>query len=176
MKILKLNIFFSILLLFFTTSIVNAAKKNPFENMVIHKKPLDYSKIEFQNKEGKILNILEYKNHIIIINFWASWCHPCIEEMSSLDNLQINKKINNLKIFPINLENKNIKKAENFFSKLDIKNISFFFDNELYLTKLFALRGIPTTILINREGKEFARIIGSVDFLDAEFINWLSKY
>tara|TARA_B110000263_G_C15101139_1_gene415393 strand:+ start:226 stop:756 length:531 start_codon:yes stop_codon:yes gene_type:complete len=176
MKILKFNIFISIILLFFTTSITNAAKENPFQNMIVYKKPLDYSKIEFKDKEGRFLNIAEYKNHLIIINFWASWCAPCIKEMPSLDTLQLNKKINNLKIFPISLEGENIQKAQNFFAGLDIKNISFFFDHKLNLTKLFSLRGVPTTILINRDGKEFARITGSVDFLDPDFINWISKY
>ena len=96
--------------------------------------------------------------------------------MPSLDGLQLNNEINNLKIFPINLEDKNIKKAQDFFTKLDIQNISFYFDHKLNLTRLFSLRGVPTTILINREGKEFARITGSVDFLDPNFIKWMSKY
>ena len=176
MKILKLNIFFSIIFLFFTTSIVNAAKENPFQNMVVYKKPLEYSKIVFKDKDGKSLNIEKFKDYLIIINFWATWCAPCIKEMPSLDGLQLNNEINNLKIFPINLEDKNIKKAQDFFTKLDIQNISFYFDHKLNLTKLFSLRGVPTTILINREGKEFARITGSVDFLDPNFIKWMSKY
>jgi thioredoxin-related protein len=44
------------------------------------------------------------------------------------------------------------------------------------LTKKFSLRGVPTTILFNKEGKEFARILGSIDFYDEKFINWLSLY
>ena len=96
--------------------------------------------------------------------------------MPLLDELQVNKKISNIKIFPINLENKNIKKTKSFFNDLNIKNISIFFDSQLKLVKLFSLRGVPTTIFFNREGEEFARVIGSEDFSKDSFINWLSKY
>ena len=41
---------------------------------------------------------------------------------------------------------------------------------------MFSLRGVPTTILINKEGKEFARVIGSIDFEDKNFINWIKNY
>ena len=96
--------------------------------------------------------------------------------MPSLDNLQINRKIENLKIFPINIEKKNIRKTKNFFSSTDIKNLSIYFDPEFKLSKILSLRGVPTTIFFDRQGKEFARVIGSIDFIDKKFINWLSQY
>ena len=113
---------------------------------------------------------------MVILNFWASWCAPCKEEMPSLDDLKVNLNLDNLEIFPINIGKDNIKKSKNFFSDLNIKNLDIYFDNTATLAKDFSLRGIPTTILIDKEGKEFARIIGSIDFNDKEFIKWLSKY
>ena len=68
------------------------------------------------------------------------------------------------------------KKAQDFFTKLDIQNISFYFDHKLNLTRLFSLRGVPTTILINKNGEEFARIIGEINFQDKKFLKWLLKY
>ena len=63
-----------------------------------------------------------------------------------------------------------------FFNELKIKNLDVYFDSSITLTKKFSLRGIPTTILFNKDGKEFARIVGSIDFENAEFIRWLSNY
>ena len=59
---------------------------------------------------------------------------------------------------------------------LNVKNLNIYFDNPETLAKALALRGVPTTVLFNKEGKEFARIIGSIDFGDKEFINWIKLY
>ena len=96
--------------------------------------------------------------------------------MPSLDILLNENKLNNLKIFPINVGKDSLKKSETFFENLDIKNLEIFFDNPSTLAKKLSLRGIPTTIFFNKEGKEFARIVGSINFKDKRFIEWLSFY
>ena len=63
-----------------------------------------------------------------------------------------------------------------FFKELNIQNLEIYFDAPITLAKKFSLRGVPTTILFNKEGREFARIMGSIDFNDEEFINWLKAY
>ena len=118
----------------------------------------------------------DYRGKLVLLNFWASWCAPCKEEMPSLDSLQSNKNLNNLQIFPINVGQDNEKKAKDFFEELDIKTLNIYFDTTITLAKKFQLRGIPTTILISKDGYEFARIIGSIDFKSQKFIKWLSKY
>ena len=96
--------------------------------------------------------------------------------MPSLDALKGNPELNNIKIFPINIGKDTFKKSEEFFRELGIKNLNIYFDNPKTLAKVLKLRGIPTTILFNKDGKEFARIIGSIDFKDKEFIRWIKKY
>jgi thiol-disulfide isomerase/thioredoxin len=128
------------------------------------------------NVKNKQLNLNDYKGNLILLNFWATWCAPCKEEMPSLDLLQSNESLNNLKIFPINVGQDNIEKASNFFKDMEIKNLELYFDSPITLAKKFSLRGIPTSILFNKEGEEFARIIGSINFEDKKFIEWLSNY
>ena len=67
-------------------------------------------------------------------------------------------------------------KSNKFLKELNIKNLKPYFDGQITLAKVFALRGIPTTILFNKDGKEFARIVGSIDFGDLEFLKWLKFY
>ena len=113
----------------------------------------------------------------MVLNFWATWCAPCKEEMPSLDLLQANPELDKIKIFPINIGKDNLNKSPNkFFKDLNIKNFEPYFDPPTTLAKMFTLRGIPTTIFFNKEGQEFARIIGSIDFEDEKFINWIKKY
>ena len=68
------------------------------------------------------------------------------------------------------------KKSLTFFEDLKIKNLEIYFDSPNTLAKKFKLRGLPTTILFNKDGLEFARIIGSIDFVDEKFIKWLSNF
>ena len=146
------------------------------KNLSINEKLKKYDGLTFLDDKNNQLNLSDYKGKLILLNFWATWCSPCKEEMPSLDKLQINSKLNNLKIFPINVGQDNLEKSSKFFNDLKIKNLKFFFDSPITLAKKFKLRGIPTSILINKDGFEFARIIGSIDFEDEKFIAWLSNY
>ena len=145
-------------------------------NLVINKELKKYDGLTFIDAKNQQLNLNDYHGKLIILNFWATWCGPCKEEMPSLDLLQSNKNLDNLKIFPINVGQDNLTKASSFFEDLKIKNLDLYFDSPVTLAKRFGLRGIPTTILINKDGLEFARIIGSIDFEDEKFIDWLSNY
>ena len=146
------------------------------KNLIINKELKEYTNLTFLDDQNNQLNLSNYKGNILLLNFWATWCAPCKEEMPSLDLLKSNKDLNNLKIFPVNVGQDNIKKAKKFFDDLDIKNLDLYFDENINLTKKFGLRGIPTSILINKNGKEFARIIGSIDFNEENFIEWLKLY
>jgi len=81
-----------------------------------------------------------------------------------------------LKFYQSIWEPVNTIKTKKFFTDLNIKKLTIFFDPNLNFVKEFKLRGVPTTILINKKGEEFARIIGTVDFMDNKFLKWLSKY
>ncbi len=146
------------------------------KNLIINKELKEYTNLTFLDDQNNQLNLSNYKGNILLLNFWATWCAPCKEEMPSLDLLKSNRDLNNLKIFPINVGQDNIKKAKKFFNDMNIKNLNLYFDENINLTKKFALRGIPTSILINKNGKEFARVIGSIDFNEENFIEWLKLY
>ncbi len=146
------------------------------KNIIIHKDLKEYDSFTFFDQKNNKLDLKDFKGKLILLNFWATWCAPCKEEMPSLDKLQINKNLDNLKIFPINIGDDSVEKSQKFYENLDIKNLKFFFDNKITLAKKLSLRGIPTSILIDKDGKEFARIIGSIDFQNKKFIDWLSIY
>jgi thiol-disulfide isomerase/thioredoxin len=153
-----------------------AFEKPDLKNLVLIKNPKLYEDVVFMDIKQKNVNLDDFKGKLIILNFWATWCAPCKEEMPSLDQLQSNTKLNNLKIFPINIGQEEVSKSETFFKELNIKNLDIYIDAPITLAKKFSLRGVPTTIIFNKEGKEFARIIGSIDFNNVKFINWLGHY
>jgi len=146
------------------------------KNIVINKKLKKYDGLTFLDDKNQLLNLENYRGNLIILNFWATWCTPCKEELPSLDSLQTNDNLKDLKIFPINVGQESVKKTKLFFNELNIKNLNLYFDSPVTLAKKLSLRGIPTSILFNKKGEEFARIIGLIDFEDHNFIEWLSSY
>tara|TARA_B100001057_G_scaffold464175_1_gene519085 strand:- start:590 stop:1099 length:510 start_codon:yes stop_codon:yes gene_type:complete len=157
-----------------SNSFANEAKD--IKNLFINKELKKYDELTFLDDQNMKLNLSDYKGNLILLNFWATWCAPCKKEMPSLDQLLTYKDLDNLKIFPINVGKDNLRKSSEFFVNLKIKNLKVFFDSPTTLAKKLRLRGIPTTILFNKDGLEFARIVGSIDFEDEKFIKWLSNY
>ena len=166
---------FLILFIFLTTNVF-ANDVSEIKNIVIHKDLKVYDNVIFLDKNDKEINIKEFNGNLLLLNFWATWCAPCKEEMPSLDRLQVNQNLSNLKIFAINISQESEKKVDSFFEDLNIENFDPYFDAPTTLAKTFSLRGVPTSILIDKDGKEFARIMGSIDFNDKIFINWLKTY
>ena len=153
-----------------------ATEISDIKNIVINDEPKKYDSLTFFDAENKQLDLENYKGNLVLLNFWATWCAPCKEEMPSLDLLLTYDSLNNLRIFPINVGQDNLKKTSDFFDELKIKNLKPYFDSPVTLAKKLGLRGIPTSILFSKDGLEVARIIGSINFEDKRFIKWLSKY
>ena len=173
-KIIKFSIFFFCFSIF--SSISQTNEDVPLNNMAINEIPKPILSLIFEDFSGNEINLNQYKGKLVIINFWATWCAPCKKEMPSLDKLYQTDSFKNLQVFAVNMEQPNTLKTKNFFDNLNIKKLEIFFDSNLNFVKEFKLRGVPTTILINKKGEEFARILGEVNFLDKKFLKWLSKY
>ena len=166
------------LLIIFTLMLSNSFANEVIDikNLFINKELKNYGDITFLDIKNKEFNLSDYKGNLVILNFWATWCAPCKDEMPSLDLLTEIPNLNNLKIFPINIGKDDNQKSLTFYEDLKIKNLEIYLDPPNTLAKKFQLRGLPTTILFNKDGFEFARIIGSIDFADEKFIKWLSNY
>jgi len=165
---------FLIIFIFLISSAISAEVPK-IKNLVINKELKTYENITFFDVNKKVIKLSDYKGKLVLLNFWATWCAPCKEEMPSLDTLKVNPNFDNIVIFPVNMGKDDLKKSEKFFSELNIQNLSIYFDNPATLAKDLSLRGLPTTILFNKESKEFARIIGSIDFNNKEFLKWLKS-
>ena len=175
MKYKKLNylVFFIYLI---SSSEAYSIERPDINNLIIHQEKKIIEKIEFFNSKKNKVSLDRYKQNLIIINFWATWCVPCKEEMPHLSKLISKSKFKDIKIIPLNIADEKLEKSLEFFEKLNIKNLKAFYGSSLDLAKEFKLRGIPTTIFVDKEGYEFARVIGYIDFENKSFLDWLSNY
>ena len=132
--------------------------------------------ISYSNLNNENLNLKEtLKNNITIINFWALWCAPCVKEMPILKELSETLD-NNSTILFINQDNfKDYNRVENFIEKIDINKTNVLVDVDMQSNKNFMLRGIPTTLIVDKMGKVLWRIEGVIDWSDKNLIAWLKK-
>ena len=160
------------LLIIFIFLITNSFAEEVFDikNLIINKELKKYDNLSFLDDKNNQIKLDDLNGNLILLNFWATWCAPCKEEMPSLGKLH---EKDGIFVFPINLEEKNLKKVDKFYNDLNIKNLNSYFDEGLKLVKVFALRGVPTSIILNKNKEVIARISGSIDFEDKKFISWL---
>ena len=162
-----------IILCILVINVAISKEKLPFKNILVLDKPKIYEEIIFQDRDGNKLDLNQINgDEIYILNFWATWCAPCKDEMPSLDKLHGKEGIF---VYPINMEEKNINNTDKFYKDLNINNLNIYFDEGLKLVKLFSLRGVPTTIILNKNKEMVARISGSIDFEDEKFMSWLNS-
>ena len=137
-------------------------------------KPIPISELKFKDINLQDIDLSNKKGNIMIINFWASWCLPCKREMPSLEKLAL--RYPEIKVYPINMEKPNKLRAGDFFKNIGITSLDIYFDPDFKLVKQFKMRGLPTSILINKSGNEFGRVVGEIDFNDQDFVELLKRY
>ena len=144
------------------------------KNILIYEKPKVIKQLKFKDLNLQDVDLTNKKGNIMILNFWATWCAPCRREMPSLEKLT--HQYPEIKVYAINMEKPNKLKTQDFFKFLGVLSLDIYFDPELKLVKQFKMRGLPTSILINKNGEEFGRVVGEIDFIDKDFIELIKKY
>jgi thiol-disulfide isomerase/thioredoxin len=122
---------------------------------------------------GKTFNLKDLKGKVLIVNFWATWCPPCIAEMSSIDILYKQFKNNSqVLILPVDVDN-DLEKATAFMTK---NNYSLPVYNAISkMPENMVGEAIPTTVIINKTGKIVLKHEGAADYTNLKFINYLNQ-
>ena len=174
MKISKsFKIYVQIILLYLINHNLSGAEDFS-KNIVIHEKPNQIRELKFKDSDLNDVDLTNNKGNIMILNFWATWCAPCKREMPSLEKLA--NQFPEVKVYAINMEQPNKLKVRDFFRSIGVASLNTYYDPKLRLVKKFKMRGLPTSILINKNGEEFGRVIGEIDFVSDEFIYLIKKY
>ena len=111
-----------LIILIFLISNSFAIEASDIKNLVINKDLKKYEDLTFLDDQNNQIDLNDYKGNLILLNFWATWCAPCKEEMPSLDLLQKQENLDKLKIFPINVGQDNLENSLKYFEDLKIKN------------------------------------------------------
>ena len=112
----------------------------------------------FVDKAGKEMALADFKGRVVLVNFWATWCPPCVAELPSLDRLQAEMGGKDFTVLAINEDRQGAALAVPFLEKHKIENLAVHVDRQMALARALGVRGMPSTFLVDRTGK----IVGSL--------------
>ncbi len=122
----------------------------------------------FTDQDGKTLSLGDFKGKVVVLDVWATWCAPCRAEFPRFDRLQAALGDKGLVVIPVSQDLGGRKPVDKFYDELGVKALSKYIDPDNATAKALGLRGLPTTLIIDREGREIARIEGEAPWDSAE--------
>ena len=122
--------------------------------------PRDVPEIRFVDFESRSLTLADFRGKVVLLNVWATWCIPCRHEMPSLDQLQTQLGGEDFMVLPLSIDRTGLPAVKRFYEELGLQHLGIYVDNSGATSRVLGAPGLPTTLLIDRAGREVARKIG----------------
>jgi len=128
------------------------------------KEPKLLPELAFNDADDKPLTLADYKGKIVLLNFWATWCGPCVKEMPSLDRLQAEMGKDKFVVLPLSLDGPSRPKVAPFYEDKKLSHLGVYFDKGRKAMQALGVSILPTSILVDAEGRELGRLEGEADW------------
>jgi thiol-disulfide isomerase/thioredoxin len=142
--------------------------KGPMAPLLAWPKPLDLPAFTFTDADGKPKSLADFTGKIVLLNIWATWCLPCREEMPALDALDTKLGNKDFQVVAVNIDKGGPDKAAAFLKDTGATHLALYTDHTGKLFSTLKTVGMPTTLIIDRNGKEIARLVGPADWASPE--------
>jgi thiol-disulfide isomerase/thioredoxin len=129
----------------------------------------------FLDADGRELRLDRFLGRVVLVNFWASWCEPCIREMPALDRLQGKLGGDEFTVLAINVDRGGVDAARPFLKKLKIAHLSLYLDRRMTLMRGLGVRRLPTSIVVGHDGRLKGRLEGVAEW-DTPEVEALIRY
>ncbi|MFD1880171.1 TlpA family protein disulfide reductase [Paracoccus pacificus] len=126
--------------------------------------PVAASTTAFFDESGAEKTLADYKGKVVLLNFWATWCAPCREEMPSIQKLQAEMGGDDFEVVPIASGRNPLPAIRKFFGETGVTDLPILTDPRQKLSRDMGVLSLPVTILLDREGREIARLIGGAEW------------
>jgi thiol-disulfide isomerase/thioredoxin len=135
--------------------------------------PQPLPEIRFQEDDGKPYRLSDFRGKVVLLNIWATWCAPCRKEMPALDRLQQKLGGPDLQVIALSIDNGGAAAVRRFYEEIGIRALAIYVDPTTEATGKLRTLGIPTTLLLDREGRERWRKTGPAEWDSPEIIESL---
>ena len=129
----------------------------------------------FTDRKGADRTLAEWRGSGVVLNFWATWCAPCVREMPALDRLRAMVAGDGIAVLALSEDRGKPAVVEAFFEKHAIRNLPVLMDKRPKLLNGLAVQGLPTTVLINAGGNEVGRVVGVAEWDTADAVAFLRR-
>jgi thiol-disulfide isomerase/thioredoxin len=131
--------------------------------------------VRFENAEGKPLTLADFRGKVVLLNIWATWCSPCREEMPSLDHLQAKLGGPDFEVVALSIDHGGIPAVRKFFDEVGIRRLALYVDPSGQASSTLGAIGVPTTLLVDRAGRELWRVAGPVEWDQPDVIGVIRR-
>lgn len=139
-----------------------------FAGFVRRNPPADLPEVAFLDESGAARTLADFKGKAVLLNLWATWCGPCRHEMPSLDRLQKELGSDTFEVVALSLDRGGKDTARKFFDEIKVQNLKLYIDSTMKAGNALRAVGMPTTILIGKDGRELGRLPGPAEWDSAE--------
>ncbi len=126
--------------------------------------PKPAPELAFEDAAGNPLTLEDFRGKVVVLNLWATWCGPCRKEMPSLDRLQAEYGPEGLYVLPLSLDRGDLDQIQAFYDEIGIQNLKIYRDPKGAASRALSAFGLPTTVVLDRDGREVGRVLGPAEW------------
>ena len=156
-------------------SIQPAAAQAP-AGFAVHESPRPLSEIQFENSQGEAMSLADFRGKVVLLNIWATWCAPCRREMPTLDRLQAALGGPDFEVVALSIDRKGLSVVKEFYDGLGVRELVMYIDSSGKAPRELNALGVPTTLLIDRDGNEIGRLAGPAEWDSSEMVAFIRGY
>lgn len=142
---------------------LRAARAGEMESLVIHDDPKPAVEAAFEGPEGET-RLTDWPGKVVFVNLWATWCPPCLKEMPAIDALAQAMEGEDFEVVAVSTDRGDPMVPQAWLDEAGVETLELFHDPDWDLQTALAIRGQPTSLILDREGREIARYEGEADW------------
>ena len=137
--------------------------------------PKALPELQLEDAQGRKRTLADFRGKVVLLNVWATWCTPCREEMPALDRLQARLGGPAFQVVAISVDQQGPAIAQRFYREIGVKSLDFYIDPSARAAFQLDAKGLPVSILIDRQGREIGRQLGAAAWDSAEVVEELRR-
>jgi thiol-disulfide isomerase/thioredoxin len=163
-------------LLPFAASISQPAGAQAPAGFAVHESPRPLPDIHFENGRGEAMSLADFRGKVVLLNIWATWCAPCRREMPTLERLQAELGGADFEVVALSIDRNRLPVVKEFYEELGLQELGMYVDASGKASRELSALGVPTTLLIDREGNELGRLAGPAEWDSPEMVRFIRSY